>query len=99
MQAAIHPKTYEATITCTSCGFTFTADSTKESYHIEVCSKCHPFYTGKQRFLDTKGNVDRFKRKQEQAKKYSQEIAAKKKKEQTKKEKPTKSLKELLGDL
>jgi large subunit ribosomal protein L31 len=99
MQAAIHPKTYEATITCTSCGFTFTADSTKESYHIEVCSKCHPFYTGKQRFLDTKGNVDRFKRKQEQAKKYSQEMAAKKKKEQTKKEKPTKSLKELLGDL
>jgi large subunit ribosomal protein L31 len=99
MQAAIHPKTFDATITCTSCGFSFTADSTKESYHIEVCAKCHPFYTGKQRFLDTKGNVDRFKRKQEQAKKYYQELADKKKKDQVKKTKPSKSLKELLSEM
>lgn len=99
MQYSIHPQTHEATITCSSCGFSFQAQSTKQSYHIEVCSKCHPFYTGKQRFLDTKGNIDRFKRKQEQAKKYYQELAAKKKKQQVKKEKPTKSLKELLSEI
>lgn len=99
MQNSIHPQTYEATITCSSCGFTFQSESTKESYHIEVCSKCHPFYTGKQKFLDIKGNIDRFKKKQEQAKKYYQERAAKKNKKQAKKDKPTKSLKELLSEI
>lgn len=99
MQVSIHPQLHVATITCSSCGFNFTAESTKESYHIEVCAKCHPFYTGKKQFLDTKGNIDRFKKKQKQAEEYYKVIASKKKKEDIKKQKPTKSLKELLSEM
>jgi large subunit ribosomal protein L31 len=59
----IHPKYYpEAKVTC-SCGNTFTVGSTKPALKVELCSKCHPFFTGKQRILDTAGQVERFKRR------------------------------------
>lgn len=63
MKKGIHPKVYKATITC-ACGNTEEVLSTKgENVHVEVCSMCHPFFTGKQRFLDTAGRIDRFRKK------------------------------------
>jgi len=64
MKSGIHPEYHEITITC-SCGTTFKTRSTlkKKDLHIDVCSSCHPFYTGKQKLLDTAGRVDKFRRK------------------------------------
>ncbi len=63
MKEKIHPKYYpEAKVTC-SCGNTFTVGSTKPALKVELCSKCHPFFTGEQRIVDTAGQVERFKRR------------------------------------
>ncbi len=64
MKAGIHPQYKEIDVTC-SCGNTFKTRSTvgKEDLHLEVCSACHPFYTGKQKIMDTAGRVDKFRRK------------------------------------
>ncbi|MCP3999859.1 MAG: 50S ribosomal protein L31 [Gammaproteobacteria bacterium] len=63
MKAEIHPEYQELKVTC-SCGNDFVTRSTlKDELHIEVCSSCHPFYTGKQKILDTAGRVDKFRRK------------------------------------
>lgn len=62
MKPDIHPEYVESTVTC-SCGETFTTRSTKPEIKVEICSVCHPFYTGKQRLVDTGGRVERFNRK------------------------------------
>lgn len=63
MKAKIHPRYYDnAKVTCL-CGNTFTMGSTKPELRVEVCSKCHPFYTGQQRIVDTMGRVERFKKR------------------------------------
>ncbi len=62
MKKDIHPEYFETRVTC-SCGETFTTRSTKKELHVEICSKCHPFYTGKQKFVDTGGRVERFQKK------------------------------------
>lgn len=62
MKAKIHPNYVEATVVC-SCGNTFQTRSTRERLHTEVCSNCHPFFTGEQRIVDTAGRVERFKRR------------------------------------
>ena len=62
MKEGIHPKYEEATITC-ACGEVIKTRSTKGDIHVEVCSKCHPFYTGKTKLVDTGGRVDRFKKR------------------------------------
>ncbi|GFH63305.1 MAG: 50S ribosomal protein L31 [Candidatus Desulfovibrio kirbyi] len=63
MKKDIHPKVYNATVTC-ACGNKEQVLSTKgEEVRVEVCSACHPFFTGKQRFLDTAGRIDRFRKK------------------------------------
>ena len=62
MKKDIHPKYEEATVHC-SCGNTFTTRSTKKELHVELCSQCHPFYTGKQKLVDSGGRVERFKRR------------------------------------
>ena len=63
MKENIHPKFYQAVAKC-ACGSELTVGSTKESVSVEICSKCHPFYTGdRQRIVDTTGRVDRFKKK------------------------------------
>jgi len=63
MKDGIHPKTYQATIRC-SCGSEVSTQSTRgEHIDVDICSNCHPFYTGKQRFVDTAGRIDRFRRK------------------------------------
>ena len=64
MKTAIHPKWYpEAKVTC-ACGNTFTTGATVPEITVEVCSKCHPFYTGQQKFVDTAGRVEKFKVRQ-----------------------------------
>jgi large subunit ribosomal protein L31 len=62
MKKAIHPKYGEATITC-ACGNVMHTRSTKENIKVELCSQCHPFFTGKQKLVDTAGRVERFQKK------------------------------------
>ena len=62
MKEGIHPKYQKATVTCV-CGNTFQTGSTKKELRVEICSKCHPFFTGKQKLVDTGGRVDRFKKR------------------------------------
>lgn len=62
MKEGIHPNYKPAAITC-ACGAVWETGSTKQDIHVEVCSKCHPFYTGRQKLVDTGGRVDRFKKR------------------------------------
>lgn len=63
MKAAIHPTYYEKVIATCACGATYTVGSTKDSISVEICSACHPFYTGQEKVLDTTGRVDKFKKR------------------------------------
>ena len=62
MKEGIHPKYQKATVKC-ACGNTFETGSTKGDIRVEICSNCHPFFTGKQKLVDTGGRVDRFKKR------------------------------------
>jgi large subunit ribosomal protein L31 len=62
MKQGIHPEYVESTVTC-SCGNTFTTRSTSPTLRVDVCSNCHPFYTGTQRIVDATGQVERFRRR------------------------------------
>ncbi len=62
MKQDIHPKYMETTVKC-GCGHTFQTRSTRRELHVEICSNCHPFYTGQQKFVDTLGRVQRFQNK------------------------------------
>ncbi len=62
MKKKIHPKYAEATVTC-GCGETFVTRSTSEKIVVEVCGKCHPFYTGKQKYVDAAGRIEKFQQK------------------------------------
>jgi large subunit ribosomal protein L31 len=66
MKTDIHPEYVLATVTC-SCGNTFKTRSTKPELHVEICSECHPFYTGRQKLLDSGGRVERFERRRRKA--------------------------------
>ena len=62
MKKEIHPQFFNALIKC-ACGATFETKSTQKEIRVEICSNCHPFFTGKQKLLDTAGRIERFKRK------------------------------------
>ena len=62
MKKDIHPEYHVATVTC-SCGNTFVTGATKPALRVEICSKCHPFYSGQQRIVDTEGRIERLKRR------------------------------------
>jgi large subunit ribosomal protein L31 len=62
MKKEIHPKVFDSVITC-ACGATFETKSTQKEIRVEICSSCHPFFTGKQKLLDTAGRIERFKKK------------------------------------
>lgn len=62
MKTEIHPKYNVTTVTC-ACGNQFETGSVKPNLRVEICSKCHPFYTGQQKFIDVGGRVDKFKKK------------------------------------
>lgn len=62
MKKGIHPEYGKATVKC-ACGNTFETGSTRKEIHVEICSNCHPFYTGKQKFLDSAGRIEKFNKK------------------------------------
>ena len=62
MREGIHPKYYQATVTC-NCGNTFVTGSTRKDIHVEICSKCHPFYTGQQKATQARGRIEAFNKK------------------------------------
>ena len=62
MKAGIHPEYKEAKVSC-ACGENFATRSTRKEIHLDICSKCHPFYTGKQKIVDAEGRVEKFKKK------------------------------------
>ena len=78
MKPDIHPEYVVATVHC-SCGNTFTTRSTRSELRVEICSNCHPFYTGKQKLVDTGGRVERFQRRY--AKQQAEQAAAVKERE------------------
>jgi large subunit ribosomal protein L31 len=83
MKNEIHPTYFaDAKVVC-ACGNTFTTGSTKQELHVEICSNCHPFYTGKQNLLDIAGTIDRFKKRASKgaelkSKRISKKLATKK---------------------
>ena len=62
MKEGIHPEYYETTVQC-ACGSEVQTRTTLKDLHVEICSKCHPFFTGKQKLMDTAGRIEKFKRK------------------------------------
>jgi len=91
MKKNVHPQWYPQTkVTCV-CGASFTTGSTKPEIHADICSQCHPFFTGEMKFVDTQGRIEKFKSKQEAARGYS-----KKKKDFEEKDENPKTLKEML---
>jgi large subunit ribosomal protein L31 len=95
MKSAIHPKYFDQAQVICVCGNRFTTGSTQETIHIELCNKCHPFYTGEQRFVDRGSLIQKFQQKQKIASEYK---AKHKEKIEEKKRKDNgpKSLREML---
>jgi len=62
MKKGIHPEYSETTIVC-ACGEVINTRSTKQNVHVEICSKCHPFFTGEKKFVDSAGRIERFKKR------------------------------------
>jgi len=92
MKKDIHPKYYNnAKITC-ACGATFSVGSTEPEIHVEICSQCHPFYTGKEKLIDTAGRVDKFRARVEAARKYKSTKELKNGRTEEPKKKPVKKL-------
>ena len=98
MKQGIHPVWYtQAQVSC-ACGNMFTVGATKQEIKIDICARCHPFFTGEMKFVDTMGRVERFQQKQKKAQDASTKRAEKKIKKQEKDEqlRAPKSLKEML---
>ncbi|MBU1085790.1 MAG: 50S ribosomal protein L31 [Candidatus Beckwithbacteria bacterium] len=97
MKKKIHPKYYSnCKVTC-ACGNVFTTGSTLEEIKVDICSACHPFFTGKMKFIDTMGRVEKFQKSQKKAekKKYTKKIDRKRLEEKLEKAKP-RTLKEMI---
>ena len=90
MKAKIHPEYHKMTINC-ACGATIETGSTAKEIQVEICSKCHPFYTGEMKYIDTLGRVDKFLAKRKAAGKYKKKTKAK-----SDDQGPAKSLKDML---
>lgn len=95
MKAAVHPQYFENAQVICVCGNKFTTGSTKEVIHVELCSNCHPFYTGEQRFVDTASRIQKFQKKQEVAKEHIAKAVTKKETLKKRSEGP-KTLREML---
>ena len=81
MKEGIHPKYYDVEVRC-ACGATWKTRSTKPELHLEICSSCHPFFTGRQKLIDTEGRVDRFQKKYQKVREAAAAAAAKNNKKQ-----------------
>lgn len=98
MKANVHPTYFsDAQVVC-ACGNVMTVGSTMQKIHVELCSKCHPFYTGEQRFVDSANRIDKFQKKQDVAAKYKATVVKKKEIEKAKASGP-KTLAEMLSGL
>lgn len=95
MKANIHPKYFDQAKVVCACGNTFTTGSTQEEIRVELCNKCHPFYTGEQRFVDSASRIQKFQAKQNIAKQYLTK-KVKKQEEQKRKDTEPKTLREML---
>jgi large subunit ribosomal protein L31 len=95
MKQAIHPQFFENAQVICQCGNKFTIGSTQEVIHVELCDKCHPFYTGEQRFVDTGNRIDKFNKKVVAGQLH---VSKKKEKEQKKADNAPKTLREMLID-
>ena len=98
MKQDIHPKNFETTITCSTCGTGWPTRSTRQNLRVDICSNCHPFYTGEQRIVDTAGQVDRFMRRLQTSQ--SQQAEAARRREEKNKPAPKKPslLQEIYGE-
>lgn len=95
MKTNLHPQFHnEARVICV-CGNRFTTGSTAEEIHVEICYKCHPFYTGEQKFVDSASRIQKFQTKQEKAKQFVAK-KVKKQEEQKRREDAPKTLREML---
>ena len=101
MKSAIHPTWYPGAVVTCACGNRFTVGATKPELRVEICYKCHPFFTGEMKFVDTMGRVERFQAKQKSAAAQANVLAAKKKKKQEREQalRNPKSLKDMLMGL
>jgi large subunit ribosomal protein L31 len=98
MKANVHPTYFEdAQVVCV-CGNKFTVGSTKQNIHVELCYKCHPFYTGEQRFVDSASRIQKFQTKQQKAVDYKK-VVTKKAQDIKQKQEGPKSLREMLMGL
>ncbi|MFH1353700.1 MAG: 50S ribosomal protein L31 [bacterium] len=86
MKAKIHPKYHKKAKAACSCGVKFEVGSTEEKLEVEVCSSCHPFYTGKQKLADVAGRIDKFKKRLSQAEKADKNKKIKKERKKTRKD-------------
>lgn len=68
MKKDLHPNVQEVTVTCTGCGTEFTSLSTNKEIKVSICSECHPFFTGTNKLVDTEGRIEKFRRRQANAK-------------------------------
>ncbi len=99
MKSDIHPQWYPAAIVTCACGNTFTVGATADTIKVEICAKCHPFFTGEMKFVDSMGKVERFQKKQAVGQQMSSVLSDKKKKKKEREEaraRAPKSLKEML---
>jgi large subunit ribosomal protein L31 len=101
MKKNVHPVWYKEAVVSCACGNTFKVGATKPDIKVDICSKCHPFFTGEMKFVDTLGRVEKFQKKQQFAASQSKVLADKKKKKLDRKEalRNQKSLKEMLASL
>jgi len=98
MKTSLHPQWYADAVVSCACGNRFTVGATKPELRVEICAKCHPFFTGEMKFVDTMGRVERFQTKVKKAAAQSTILAARKKKKQEHAEslRNPKSLKDML---
>ncbi|MBI2621507.1 MAG: 50S ribosomal protein L31 [Candidatus Levybacteria bacterium] len=98
MKQGVHPQYFENAQVICNCGNRFTTGSTREVIHVELCSNCHPFYTGEQKFVDSASRIQKFQNRTEAAKKYQVVKKQKKEKEAGLSEAP-KTLREMLSQV
>lgn len=95
MKSAIHPQYFDQAQVICVCGNRFTVGSTKDTIHIELCNKCHPFYTGEQKFVDSASRIQKFQQKQQTAEKIKATVT-KKTEEKKRSQDAPKSLRDML---
>ena len=98
MKTTIHPDWYNNCVVTCSCGNTFETGSTEPSLKVDICNKCHPFFTGEMRFVDEQGRVEKFQQKQQHAAKWQATKKAKAK-DKASKAQSAKTLKEMLTEV